>query len=180
MRLNLRYFMFFVLLIFISTLITFEIYASGGGGGGGGTTPPPPPCQIQSSGCYTTANVRSSFGELSSSEFGYFLPDDNCLRDGTCDCRGVLDNVVQQTNPDDSSGACNCIAGSDYNVNGRCCGDDRPQDCGNINLGVLCSIDSKYQQATWIASEPNIGDIRYVGCIGLEYLSEGNTWEQCA
>lgn len=83
-----------------------------------------------------------------------------------------------QINPDDSSGACACIAGTDWNARGRCCGDDA-DDCGRISTGVLCSIDANAASAGWILSTQNLGDIRYVGCAGAEYLSDGNNWRKC-
>ncbi len=139
--------------------------------------PPPPPCPIQSAGCYKTGDVKAGFVELVPSDFGYFLPENKCIT-GSCTCGSVSPNVVEQKNPDESSGACNCIAGTDWNAKAKCCGDDE-EDCGKISTGVLCSIDANAESASWVASTPNLGDIRYVGCARAEYLSDGNSWLKC-
>lgn len=161
--------------------IVLSIFAEAGGGrrrGGGSPPPPPPPCPIQSAGCYKAGDAKAGFGELGPADFGYFLPENKCKRSEGCDCKGVPEDIPQEKNPDDSSGACNCIAGTDWNAKARCCGDDT-EDCGKISSGVLCSIDANAESASWIASTPNIGDIRFVGCAGIEYVSDGSTWVKC-
>ena len=170
-----------ILLILAILIFALPIAVEAGGGGkkGGGSTPsPPPPCPIQSAGCYKADDVKAGFGELSPSDFSYYLPENKCKRSGGCDCRGVPDNIPQETNPDDSSGACNCIAGTDWNAKAKCCGDDA-DDCGRISSGVLCNIDANAESAQWLPSTPNLGDIRYVGCSGFEYVSDGNNWFKC-
>ena len=162
-------------------LIIFSYFAEAGGGGGrrgGGSPPPPPPCPIQSAGCYKTGDVKAGFGDLSPSDFAYFLPENKCKRSGGCDCKGVLDDIPQEKNPDDSSGACNCIAGTDFNAKAKCCGDDI-EDCARISSGVLCNIDANSESAQWLPSTPNLGDIRFVGCSRFEYLSDGVNWIKC-
>ncbi|MEK7227150.1 MAG: hypothetical protein AAB221_15905, partial [Bacteroidota bacterium] len=140
--------------------------------------PPPPPCQIQSAGCYKTGDVKASFGELDSREFIYFLSENKCKKDGSCDCRGISENIPQEANPDDSSGACACIFGTDWNAKGRCCGDDQ-EDCGMTISGVLCNIDENLASSQWLYSSSNLGDIRYVGCTDAEFLSYGVDWLKC-
>ena len=139
---------------------------------------PPPPCPVKNAGCYKTGDIKVGFGELSTSDFAYFLPENKCKRSGGCDCRGIPDDVTEEKNPDDSSGACNCIAGTDWNAKAKCCGDDE-LDCGRISSGVLCSIDANGESAQWLPSVQNLGDIRYVGCTRIEHLSDGNTWHKC-
>ena len=143
-----------------------------------GAPPPPPTCPIKSSGCYKTGGIKVGFGELTPSEFDYFLPEDKCMNVNDCNCGGVSETVAEQTDPDDLSGACSCLAVSEYNANGKCCGDD-VGDCGQISSGVLCSIDKTGSSASWISSSANTGDIRYVGCAGVEYLSDGSAWQVC-
>ncbi|MDP3765002.1 MAG: Hint domain-containing protein, partial [Nanoarchaeota archaeon] len=139
---------------------------------------PPPPCPVKNAGCYKTGDVKSGFGELSPTDFSYFLPENKCKRSGGCDCRGIPEDITEEKNPDDSSGACSCIAGTDWNAKAKCCGDDT-DDCGRISSGVLCSIDANGESAQWLPSVQNLGDIRYVGCTRIEYLSDGNTWHKC-
>ncbi|MBI3035170.1 hypothetical protein HYY71_02505 [Candidatus Woesearchaeota archaeon] len=160
------------LLLIIPALLPTFIYAEST------PPPPPPPCPIQSAGCYKTGDIKAGFGELTTAEFGHFLTENKCKKTDQCDCRGVPDNVPQEANPDDSSGACNCISGTDWNARGRCCGDDA-DDCGKISSGVLCSIDANAETAQWLPSTPNLGDMRYVGCSRLEYISDGNDWLKC-
>ncbi|MEK6984487.1 MAG: hypothetical protein AABX33_07980 [Nanoarchaeota archaeon] len=152
--------------------------AFGGGGGGSGASSSPQSCQVQSPGCYKTGDVKTDFGSLAPAEFSYFLPEEKCKRAENCDCKNVPDNIVQQTNPDVSSGACNCIARSDWNEQGKCCGDDA-DDCAKIVSGALCNAGTSEQQSNWISPSTNVGDIRYLGCSGAEYLSDGNTWIKC-
>lgn len=140
--------------------------------------PPPPPCPIQSAGCYKIGDLKTGFGELAAGEFGYYLSENKCKSTSSCDCRGVPADIPQQTNPDDSSGACACIAGTDWNARGKCCGDDS-DDCGKISTGVLCSIDANAASAGWLLSTQSLGDIKYVGCAVAEYLSDGNNWRKC-
>jgi len=162
-----------ILLVIIFSLFSNFIYS----GGGSSPPPPPPPCQIQSSGCYKTGDVKSNFGELIPTEFSYFLLEDKCKRTDNCDCKGVPDNIAQQNDPDASSGACSCISKTAWDPKGKCCGNS-PNDCGIIVSGNLCSINSEL--SSWIsASSPNLGDIRYVECSGAEYISDGNTWIKC-
>ena len=126
--------LFIIIILALVTFASIDI-SEGKGGGSKPPPPPPPPCPIQNAGCYKTGDVKAGFGELAPNEFGYFLPENKCQRSGGCDCRGVPDNIVQQTNPDESSGACNCIAGTDWNTKGRCCGKST-DDCGRIRFGV--------------------------------------------
>lgn len=140
--------------------------------------PPPPPCPIQSAGCYKIGDLKTGFGEMITAEFGYYLSESKCKSDSSCDCRGVPIDIPKQINPDESSGACACIAGTDWNARGRCCGDDS-DDCGKISTGVLCSIDANAASAGWLLSTQSLGDIKYVGCVGAEYLSDGNNWRKC-
>lgn len=147
-------------------------------GGGDENPPPPPPCLIKKAGCYNTQDQLFSFGELLPTEFGYYHPEDSCIRTGGCDCRGLPEDVTEQTNGDDSASACSCIIGAQYDTKGKCCGDDS-SDCGRINTGILCSIDAN-SNAQWLPSLPNVGDIRYVGCAGVEYLSDGINWIICS
>ena len=156
----------FLIVIIFSLLLTFTYSA------------PPPSCTIQSAGCYKTGDAKVGFNELKPDEFGYFLLEDKCIKTGTCDCKGRSEGVTPQTNPDDSSGACNCIAAAEWNANGKCCGDDT-DDCGKLSSGSICSIDSKREASAWISSETNFGDIRYAGCSNIEYLSDGNSWIRC-
>ncbi|MBI2657831.1 hypothetical protein HYX08_04015 [Candidatus Woesearchaeota archaeon] len=170
-----------ILCIAIILFASFSIFAEAGGGRGrrgGGSPPPPPPCPVQSAGCYKTGDAKAGFGELGPADFGYFLPENKCKRGDGCDCRGVSESVPQESNPDDSSGACNCIAGTDWNAKAKCCGDDA-EDCGKVSSGVLCNIDSNAESAQWLPSTPNLGDIRFVGCAGIEYLSDGVNWIKC-
>ncbi|MBI2101605.1 hypothetical protein HYT53_03240 [Candidatus Woesearchaeota archaeon] len=157
-------------MIFLSLLL--QVYAEST------PPPPPPPCTIQSAGCYKRGDVKADFGELSPSDFNYFLPENKCKREGSCDCRGVPDNIAVENDPDGSGGACTCIAGTDWNAKARCCGDDE-DDCGKISSGILCNINANAESSQWISSEPSLGDIRYVGCTKAEYLSDGNTWTKC-
>jgi len=143
----------------------------------GSPPPPPPPCRIKSAGCYKPGDVKAGFGELAPSDFAYYLPESKCITGG-CTCGAVSPDVVEEKNPDDSSGACTCIAGTDWNAKGKCCGND-DNDCGRTSTGVLCSIDANFQSAQWIASSPNLGDIRYVGCSRAEFLSDGSNWRKC-
>lgn len=166
-------------IILIIFLLPFIVEAGGGGGKKPSTPPPPPPpCPIQSAGCYKTGDAKAGFGELTTPEFGYFLPENKCKSSSGCDCRGIPADVPEETNPDDSSGACNCIVGTDWNAKARCCGDDA-EDCGKISSGVLCSIDANAESASWIASTPSLGEIRFVGCAGTEYVSDGSAWIKC-
>lgn len=172
-------------LLFVVLILALAAFASiniSEGKGGGRSSPPPPPspppCPIQSTGCYKAGDVKANFGELAPSEFAYFLPDNKCKSDGSCTCGGVSSDIAKETNPDDSSGACACIAGTDWNTRAKCCGDD-DDDCGKISSGVLCNIDANAESANWIASSSFSGDIRYVGCIGKEYVSDGTTWINC-
>lgn len=187
-----KIFFYFVLTLLFSSLLSGFAEAGGGGKKGGSSPPPPPPpCQTQSAGCYKmssgsssqtniqtdTSAVKTGFGELSTSDFAYYLPESKCIPGG-CTCGSVSPNVVKETNPDDSSGACSCISGTDWNAKAKCCGDDA-DDCGKTSTGVLCSIDANAESAQWLPSTSNLGDIRYVGCSGLEYLSDGNNWIKC-
>src|SRR3989338_3825679 len=119
---------------------------AGGGGGGGGGSSPPPPCQIKSSGCYRSGDSKAGFGELSPIEFSYYLPENKCKKKGSCDCGSTPSDTAEEKNPDDSNGACSCIAGTDWNAKAKCCGDD-DDDCGKISSGVLCSIDANLESA---------------------------------
>ncbi len=167
------------LLLIVLSLLPTLIYAGGGAAAAPpAPPPPPPPCPIKSAGCYKVGDVKAAFGELSLSEFGYYLPESKCIVGG-CTCGGVPSNVVEQKDPDESSGACTCIAGAFWNTKGRCCGDDS-DDCGKVASGVLCSIDANSVSANWIASSTSIGDIRYVGCARAEFLSDGETWIKCS
>ena len=162
------------LLVFLSAFSLFSTFLLAASA----PPPPPPPCPIQSAGCYKTGDVKASFGELDSSEFSYFLSENKCKKDGSCDCRGISENILQEANPDDSSGACACIFGTEWNAKGRCCGDDE-EDCGRISTGVLCSIDANEESSQWLSSSSNLGDIRYVGCTDAEFLSYGVDWLKC-
>ncbi len=156
-----------ILVFFISflTIISMQVAAK--------------PCEIRQSGCYKTGDVLSGFGELLPEEFGYFLPENKCIKVGNCNCQSTPSDIAEQTDPDSSSGACVCIAGSDWNVNGKCCGNDE-SDCGQITSGALCSIDQYSTFSSWIESSSNVGDIRYVGCSEIEYVSDGISWRSCA
>ncbi|MBI2660161.1 hypothetical protein HYX07_03290 [Candidatus Woesearchaeota archaeon] len=175
---NSRIYVIFAVSAIFLLFLAISVEAGRRRGGGGGSPPPPPPCPIQSAGCYKAGDIKASFGELATSDFRYYLSENKCKRSGGCDCRGVPDNIPQETNPDDSSGACNCISGTDWNAKAKCCGDDA-EDCGRISSGVLCSIDANAESSQWLPSTPNLGDIRYVGCSRLEYLSDGNNWLKC-
>ncbi|MDP3765005.1 MAG: hypothetical protein Q8R04_00680 [Nanoarchaeota archaeon] len=146
----------------------------GGGGGGGGA----PTCKIKNSGCYKVGDVKVGSGELTPSEFDYYLPESKCLKEGGCDCGSISEDVTEEKNPDDSSSACNCIAETNWNSNGKCCGDDN-DDCGRTSSGVLCSMDSNLESGQWLQSSSSLGDIRYIGCAKSEYLSDGNIWNKC-
>ena len=174
---NSKIYVSLILVIALSVLLSIIVEAGGGKGKPPPPPPPPPPCPIKSAGCYKTGDVKVGFGELAPSDFAYYLPENKCIQ-GSCTCGSVSPNVAEETNPDDSSGACNCIAGTAWDARGRCCGNDG-NDCGKTSTGVLCSIDANFQSAQWIASSPNLGDIRYVGCIRAEYLSDGGTWRKC-
>ena len=140
--------------------------------------PPPPPCIIKDSGCYKIGDVKAAPGEIAPEDFGYFLPQNQCISTGSCDCRGIPSNVDKQNNPDDSSNACNCVIGTDWNSKGKCCGDDT-EDCANIVEGNLCKVDTKSQSSNWLNANDNAGDIWYVPCSKLEYVSNGNVWTKC-
>jgi hypothetical protein len=146
----------------------------------GGKNPPPPPpqCKVKKAGCYKTGDVKADFGSLSPSEFRYFLPEDLCISNSGCTCGSVSSDVTADNSPDSSSGACNCIAGTDWNDKAKCCGKSA-DDCGKVKSGILCSIDANGESARWISSVPNIGDVRFVGCTGSEFLSDGANWVKC-
>ena len=147
----------------------------------------PPPCSYRN-GCYNKADAHVDYGSLAPEDFGSYYGVNACIRSehpngcgGTNECicaSGVYVDEAKEAEPDVSSGACACIAGTDWNAIGRCCGDDG-DDCGRINTGVLCSITANRDLANWISSEPNLGDIRYVGCGRAEYLSDGTDWIKC-
>ena len=158
------------------------------GGGSKGCTPTQPtPCRTKS-GCYDRSDNRIDFGSVAPGEFGSFYGIDACITEsvstgcgGTAPCNclsGVYVDEAKETSPDSSSGACNCIAGTDWNAKAKCCGKDS-SDCGKVSSGVLCSVDSNGQSAIWIPSTANLGDIRFVGCTGAEFLSDGSTWRKC-
>lgn len=139
---------------------------------------PPPACPVKSSGCYKTDNTKVGFNELAKADFGYFISEDNCQSSSGCDCKGVKTDVSRETEPDNSGGACSCIAGTEWNPAAKCCGDDA-DDAGKIQSGILCSVDTNLQNGHWLASEPNGGDIRYIGVLKVEYLSSGEDWLKC-
>ncbi|MBI2557975.1 hypothetical protein HYW20_01525 [Candidatus Woesearchaeota archaeon] len=140
--------------------------------------PPPPPCQIQSAGCYRAGDIKAGFGELDPSEFAYYLSESKCKNTGSCSCGSVSDTIPQETDPDGSGGACACIAGTDWNPKGRCCGDDAG-DCGTISpSGILCNIDQA-GKAKWIVPSESKGRITYIGCSDTEYLSDGLKLIKC-
>ena len=145
-------------------------------GGDKNTPPPPPPCPIKSAGCYKLTNTKVGFGELLPKDFDFYLAESKCIPGG-CYCTAPAD-IKEQKDPDESSGACNCIAGTSWNANAKCCGDDT-DDCGKVASGVLCSIDANFVSSNWFASSTSVGDIRYVGCGKSEYLSDGNDWQKC-
>ena len=165
--------------VFFVTLTMFvEAGGPPGGGGGGSGGGGAPTCKIKNAGCYKVGDVKVGFGELSPNEFDYYLPESECIKSDGCDCGSVSENVNKEKNPDDSSSACNCIAETNWNSNGKCCGDDA-DDCGRISSGVLCSMDANLESGQWLQSTSSSGDIRFVGCAKSEYLSDGNTWHKC-
>ncbi|MBS3095841.1 Ig-like domain-containing protein, partial [Candidatus Woesearchaeota archaeon] len=123
---------------------------------------------------YTKAN----YGELSTIDFGFYLSENRCKKIGDCACGQLPENIAEQKDPDDSSGACACIQGTEWNSGGKCCGDDKT-DCGKISTGILCSIDENLASSQWLSSSSNLGDIRYVGCSDTEFLSDGKNWIKC-
>src|SRR3989344_8142540 len=125
---------------------------------------------------YTKAN----FGELSTDDFGFYIPETRCKKTPDCACGQLPDpeKVAEQKDPDDSSGSCACIQGTEWNSGGKCCGDDKT-DCGKISTGILCSIDENLASSQWLSSSSNLGDIRYVGCSDAEFLSDGVDWLKC-
>lgn len=125
---------------------------------------------------YTKAN----FGELSTDDFGFYIPETRCKKTPDCACGQLPDpeKVAEQKDPDDSSGSCACIQGTEWNSGGKCCGDDKT-DCGKISTGILCSIDENLASSQWLSSSSNLGDIRYVGCSDAEFLSDGKNWIKC-
>ena len=169
-------------------LLALFVEAGGGGRRRRDCTPSSPPSCAVKIGCYDKSDKKASYGSLASDSFGSHYSDNACIKSthsngcgGTNECicaSGVYVDQAKETNPDDSSGACNCIAGTDWNAKAKCCGDDT-EDCGRISSGVLCSIDANAESSQWLPSTPNLGDIRYVGCAGIEYLSDGNTWQKC-
>ncbi|MBI2647129.1 hypothetical protein HYW99_01515, partial [Candidatus Woesearchaeota archaeon] len=111
-------------------------------------------------GCFDKSGNNQPSGSLTPANFGYYIDDGG----------------NQQNDPDNSGGACACIAGTSYNT--QCCGDDT-SDCGAIFTGGnLCSIDQT-SSSTLVSSSSNVGNIIYVGCNNKEYLSDGSTWKIC-
>ena len=114
-------------------------------------------------GCYDKLGNKQDFNSLTPNDFGSY----------------VTDTGQVQTNPDESNAACNCIIGSVWDNNGKCCGDDL-NDCGLQLSGNLCQMSSTNPSAWVQASIANLGDIRYVECARAEYLStNGNIWKKC-
>ncbi len=181
----------YILIITLLLIETFEVDAllfRGRRRRGGGCTPSsPPPCAVQI-GCYDNSGKKADFGSLTPDNFRVFYGENACIRSrhsngcgGTNECicfSGVYVDNSGEKDPDASSGACTCIAATDWNAKAKCCGDDT-EDCGKISTGVLCNIDANAESADWLSSTPNLGDIRYVGCAGAEYLSDGNSWLKC-
>ena len=124
-------------------------------------------CTGTSSGCYRidgTRSIKDSSGSLDPESFAIYLPENKCSN--------------MEREPDSSLGACACLFASSWNPYGKCCGDDG-RDCGYISKGVLCDIDSNWNIAQWLASDPYYGGIKYVGCSKTEFLSDGDDWKKC-
>ena len=133
-----------------------------------------PPCDVQKSGCYR-GSERFGFGLLSQDQFSYYLPSLRCVKHSACYCNGTNPNIAHQSDADQSAEACDCIYGSEFTDQSKCCGDDL-DDCGKISAGNLCTgIDS----SNWLKSRFEFGNIKYLDCIGIEYLSDGSTWLKC-
>lgn len=111
------------------------------------------------SGCYNTSNILNEPHTLTITNFGYYRTP----------------NGENQTDPDLSIDACSCLKTSAYS-NNTCCGDDT-DDCGKIVGKSICKIDSG--SASFIEPQENKGDIKFINCSNLEYLSEGEQWSQC-
>ncbi|MBI2660163.1 hypothetical protein HYX07_03300 [Candidatus Woesearchaeota archaeon] len=133
-----------------------------------------PPCDVQKSGCYR-GSERFGFGVLSQEQFSYYLPSLRCVKHSACYCNGTNPSIAHQSDADQSPEACDCIYGSEWSQS-SCCGDDI-DDCGKINAGNLCAIGP--DSSNWLKSKFEFGNIKYVDCIGLEYLSDGSTWLKC-
>lgn len=179
MKINIK----IVLICILIILIIKTAYGIWGGGGGGGGCRGPCgspgcgqcPCTVRTQGCYG-ANDQPLVPPVAVSNYLYYLPANKCLG-GNCICSYTF-GVKEQYDPDESAGACGCIAGTDWNPNTKCCGDD-PEDCGSVAAGQLCSIDSNALISSWLPSSVNEGDIRYVRCNRAEFLSDGSTWTKC-
>src|SRR3989338_9988207 len=171
------------LAVFISLLLLPIAQSGGGGKSKSSPPPPPPPCPWESPGCFKLGGQKVALRETVPKDFDYYLPENTRCdsKAGGCACYAKPANPGApplQKNPDESSAACACIDVADWNTKAQCCGDDE-LDCGRVNTGVLCSIDSNFEQSQWISSSANFGDIRYVGCDNSEYLSDGITWFKC-
>ncbi len=136
------------------------------------------PCTIKTAGCYRNDDSKASFGELIIENFGYHLVEDKCIRQGSCDCRGIPENTVKEADPDQSGGACSCIVGAEWSNKAQCCGDDS-NDCGSIKSAVLCTIDSSFTASASYEANQAKADIKYAGCSDLEFLSDGESWLVC-
>jgi len=140
--------------------------------------PPPPPCGIESAGCYDVNDQRVSFGSLTSDTFGYYYGENVCIPGG-CRCTtSKTTSTGKQLDPDSSSGACGCISGADWDVQGQCCGDD-PDDCGKIVGGALCTVDQFGRSSRWALANQPVGEILYSGCVDKEYMADGFFWNPC-
>lgn len=132
------------------------------------------PCNVQKPGCYR-GSERFGFGMISQEDFSYYLANQRCVKHDACYCNGTNPDVPHESDADQSAEACDCIYGSEWAAQSNCCGDDI-DDCGKTSAGNLCAIGI---DSHWLKSRLEFGNIKYVDCIGLEYLSDGSTWLKC-
>src|SRR3989338_692434 len=97
---------------------------------------------------------------------------------GTAGCRITCEKIgdKQTEDADSSKEACSCFKVQAWNETAKCCGDDT-DDCGKISGGSICNIES--DTASFVDASSNKGDIKYINCSNLEYLSDGVLWSEC-
>jgi len=177
----------FSLLILIFFLISIPIVFSAPGGSSCRTSAPAPCKTFPVNSCYDKSGFRAGIGDLTLEDFSHYFGETACIREtvsigcgrkATCSCSGRFEDEVKQTDADQSSGACSCIAGSGWDSQGKCCGDD-VSDCGVVVKGSICRIDANYRQSSWVDVASNKGDVVFLGCQDTEYLSDGTEWTPC-
>ena len=113
------YIIFIVLVLFYINLAL--LVKAGDDDDDDGCTPTSPPSCAYRSGCYNKEDKHVDFGSLTPVGFGSYYGVNACIRSqhdngcgGTNECNcvsGVYVDESRETEPDSSSGACNCIAG---------------------------------------------------------------------